>query len=499
VTGQAPTAPDVISGESSRVPTLVVCVAAIGYAALAAFFSLRKHDAFLSGFDVAYLDQVLWLLAHGHEPLNTQDGRLLWGNHFSPTIALLTPLYALGAGARTLLGVQALALAAVAPLLYALARVSGARPWLAALPALLWLASPLTLVANVEDIHQVPLVAPIIVGSVLALKRDRIVLFAVLGVLACGAKEDILLLYAMIGVVVALEGRRQLGTAITAASLGVFAFVFGVFLPAFGDSGAWFAKRFAGMRGDSLADVAVWMVTHPLAALGDLVTAQNVSVCAVLILTTGGLCFLAPRWMLLGVPALAHNLLSAYAPQHYLATQYFVPVALSFSIAAAVGVHRLAIVGRMPRLVLASGVTGAFIAFVVGVTVAKSGSEWDAASIAETGGAAARQEAVALIPDLAGVAATPRLSAHLGERKEIYTVPLPFLGREEFGADWSAEEMARRARRLRWVAIDTQDRPNEFQDGPERVLPLLPGLGFREIFRRGTVHVYTRDASSSVP
>jgi hypothetical protein len=133
------------------------------------------------------------------------------------------------------------------------------------------------------------------------------------------------------------------------------------------------------------------------------------------------------------------------------------------------------------------------------VTFAKSGSEWDAASIAETGGAAARQEAVALIPDLAGVAATPRLSAHLGERKEIYTVPLPFLGREEFGADWSAEEMARRARRLRWVAIDTQDRPNEFQDGPERVLPLLPGLGFREIFHRGTVHVYTRDASSSVP
>ena len=492
---QAATAPDVTVSVSGRTPVVVVFIAAIGYAALAAYFSFRKHDAFLSGYDLANFDQELWLLAHGYEPLNTQDGRLFWGEHFSLSIALLTPLYVLGAGAKTLLGLQALTMAAVAPLLYAVARAYGARPWLAVLPALLWLSSPLTLVSNLVDVHHIPLAAPAIVGSVLALKRDRLLVFGVLGALACFTKEDVPLMYVMLGLVVALEGRRRLGAAISAASLAIFIFAVAVFMPAFGDSSSWFVKRFAGDRGDSMADVTVWIVRHPVAAMGDLLTTQNASVVLALLLMTGGLCLLAPRWMLLGLPALGHDLLSAYPPQHELGTQYFVPVALSFSIAAAVGVHRLDLVGRVPRLVLAAGITVGFVTAVFGVTAVKSGSEWDSAAIAAVGGPAAREQAIALIPDGAIVAATPRLSAHLGQRREIYALPMPFLGGAEFGADWSAEEMARRAKRVRWVILDTQDRPIEFPLVPERLVPLLPRLGFHEIFRRGSVYVYRRSST----
>jgi len=107
--------------------------------------------------------------------------------------------------------------------------------------------------------------------------------------------------------------------------------------------------------------------------------------------------------------------------------------------------------------------------------------------------------AISLVPDDAVVAATPRLSAHLSEREEIYALPLPFLGREAYGTDWSAEEMARRAKRVRWVVIDTDDRPIEFPLVAERILPLLPELGFHAVFREGSVIVFSREGERFAP
>ena len=473
-------------------PVLVVWTAAIGYACLAVYFSLRRHDAFRSGFDLANFDQVLWLLANGYEPLNTQTGRLFWGDHFSPTIALLTPFYVLGAGPSTLLVLQAVTVALVAPLLFALARAYDASPWLASIPALLWLFSPLTLIPNVNEFHHVPVVAPLIVGSVLALARDRVVVFAVLGLLACGAKEDVSLLYVMLGLVVAFEGRRRFGAAISAAALGIFLFAVGILVPAFSDSIAWFQKRFSGGRGESLSDIAIWIVSHPLAALGDLLTVENLVLCAALVIATGGLCLLAPRWMLLGLPVLAHNLLSAYGPQHGLQDHYQVPIALSFAIAAAVGVHRLSSFGPRVRMSAAATIALAIFVSPVGVRQVKEQSEWSSEVSAYTGAEPARRAGIALIPDDLALAASTRLTPHLAHRVELYTLPLPFLGREELGSDWSQEEMTRRAARVRWVILDTNDQPLEYPRTAELMSPLLRRHGFREIGRWGSVSVHVR-------
>ena len=481
----------------ARLPLVVVWSATAAYALLAAYFSLKRHDAFLSGFDVATLDQELWLLANGHEPVNTQDGRLFWGEHFSISMVLLVPLYWLGAGPATLLVVQALTMATVAPLLYALARAYGAARWLAVVPALLWLVSPLTLAANLFDVHHVPLVAPAVVGSVLALRRDRLGVFAALGVLACLAKEDISLMYVMLGIVLALEGRRRLGGAIAASALGLFAVVTLVVMPAFSDALSWHADRFAGDRGDSLADALVWMASHPLGALEDLLTLRNLGICSALVVVTGGLCCLAIRWMLLGVPTLAFNLFSAYPTQHELANHYYVPVILAFAVAAAVGVRRLPSLRPAYRLAIGACMLTGFMAFFFGLSTAKADSEWSAAIIEATGGPEARRAAVALIPDGVAVAATPKLTAHLSQRQEIYTLPLPFAGREEVGADWSAAEMARRADGVDWVALDLVDRTAEFPQVSERLPPILEALGFDEILRRGTVVVYRRGQPST--
>lgn len=468
-----------------RIPPLVVLGASIAYVCVAAYFSVRRHNEFRSSFDLANFDRGLWLLANAHEAL-PQDG------HFSPTVALLTPFYIAGGGPTTLLVIQAVTMALVAPLLYAVARAYGAQPWLAAIPAVLWLASPLTLMPNVNDVHHVPLVAPAIVGSVLALRHDRLVVFAILGLLACGAKEDVPLLYVMLGVVVALEGRRRLGAAIASSALAIFLFAVTIYLPAFSGSTAWFEERFAGDRGDSVRDVAGWMLTHPLAAAGDLVAAENVGLCLALVATTGGLCLLAPRWMLLGLPTLGQSLVSAYGPQHGIWDHYHVPVALSFAIAAAVGVQRLAEPNPRLRLLAAAGVVLAFLVAPLGIRHVDGESKWNADRISRIGGPQAREDALTLIPGEVPVAASTRVAPHLAHRRELYTLPLPFLGHEELGADWSQAEMERRAAEVEWVVLDTNDRPIELERTPELVLPLLPELGFRRVFEQGTVSVWKR-------
>jgi hypothetical protein len=74
----------------------------------------------------------------------------------------------------------------------------------------------------------------------------------------------------------------------------------------------------------------------------------------------------------------------------------------------------------------------------------------------------------------------------------MYTLPLPFLGRVEVGADWSREEMARRAEGVRWVIFDSADQPTAYKRTAQRIRALLPQLGFRRIYAEGSVSVWRR-------
>jgi uncharacterized membrane protein len=476
-----------------RLPALVVVVATVGYACLASYFALRRHDAFRSAFDLANFDQALWLLAQGEEPFITQHGRHFLGDHFDLGFLLVVPMYVLGAGPHALIVLQSVTIALVAPLLFALARARGAGAWIAVLPALLWLASPLTLAQNMDDIHHIPVAAPLIVGSVVALQRDRLVLFAMLAILACSFKEDIPLMFAMLGVVVVLEGRRLLGAAIVAGATAVFAFAFFVWVPHFSNSLDWFAKRFAGDRGDSVSDVAIWAVRNPIALLEHLATLHNVGLVAVLVLSTGGLCLLAPRWLLLGLPALLHNLLSDLPEQRSLLIHYQFPVMLGLAIAAAVGASKM----RMLRLsanrrVLAAWIGIALGLFPIGLVYAHTGSGWSKEGNASLGGPAARREAVALIPGDAPIASSVLLTPHLAHRRELYTLPLPFIF-VDYGGDLTREEFRERARGVQYVLLDDIDRPKELRAMPSILPPVLERQGFREVATRGSVHVYARE------
>ena len=98
-----------------RFAPVLVWLAALVYVVVLSLESISAHRSFVTGFDTALYDQFLWLLANGHEPFSTIVSKPILADHFQPGLALLTPLYWLGAGVSALLVVQSAALAADRP------------------------------------------------------------------------------------------------------------------------------------------------------------------------------------------------------------------------------------------------------------------------------------------------------------------------------------------------------------------------------------------------
>ena len=138
---------------------VAVWIGTVAYAVLLSLETIADHNAFRTSVDLAFYDQLLWLLSHGHEPFSTVVSRPLLADHFQPGLLLLTPIYWLGLGVPGILTAQAIGLALAAPALFALARASGAPPAVASIPAFLWLACPWVATMNLFEFHPLGVLA----------------------------------------------------------------------------------------------------------------------------------------------------------------------------------------------------------------------------------------------------------------------------------------------------------------------------------------------------
>jgi uncharacterized membrane protein len=463
----------------------VVLAVAGAYAVVVGTLALLRYEAFASDFDHGIFSQYVWLLGRLHEPFNTVNLRTLLGDHVEPGIAVLAPLGTLGVGAPGILVVQTLALAATAPLLYALAREHGARGWTAAAPALLWCASPVVLRPAFHDFHPEALVPVLLVGGCLALARGRVVVFAATAVLACAMKEDVGLVYAALGVVLAWSGRRRRGSIVAVGGAAWSALAVYVVLPAFGNAAEQeFGPRFAGDRGSSFLDVLRYTALHPLAAVDRALTPNDVGVLAMLVLTAGGLCFLAPKWLLVAVPPAALNLLSSYDLQHTIQYHYWIVAAAAVAVAGAVGAGRVGARTSFLRYAAASGL------FLTLLSLKWTGSIANQARL-EWPHRADRQAVIDAIPDRASVSAPMHALSHLSERTRLYVVPEPMIP-VRVGTEWDAADRERASRELEYVVFDPA---MKFWGAPsvEQVKAEIERRGFREVMRRGDTVLYRKD------
>jgi len=462
-----------------------VWVATAVYAAVLSFELIQDHDNFASEFDTALYDQLLWLLANGHEPFSTVVSRPMLGDHFQPGLVLLTPLYWLGLDIEGVFIAQSIGLALTAPALFALARASGATPALASLPAFLWLTCPWVASVNLFDFRPLTFVPVLLVLSLLAALQGRHALLVVSAILALSLKEDVSLTYFILGVILAAQGKRRVG-AVLALGSAVWFIVASRIMQSLGGSLDAFGERFAGGRGDSVGGAFVWMAHHPLETIGDVIRDSG-SDLLLLLIATGGLAVLAPVWMLLAAPSALHNVLSAHAPQHSLYFHYHLLALTGLFIAASIGVGRLGSLGRRARLGVTSLVAAAAAVAVLGGIQAHK-ERREGASVSR----AAMQRALGKIPPNVPVAATPSLLPNVSRRVDVYTLPEPFIP-IGWGSPLTPAEFADRAERVRFVAFREGDLPEPFYEGDSAdVREVLLRKGFVVVARAGPVQILER-------
>lgn len=478
-----------LSSERDALVRRVVLAVAGAYAVVVAGASILRYEAFASDFDHGIFSQYVWLLGTFRDPFNTVNLRFLLGDHVEPGLVLLAPLGTLGVGAIGLLVVQAIALAATAPVLYALARARGASGWVAAIGPVLWCLSPVVFHAALHDFHPETLFPVLLVAGVLALERERTGWFIVSAILACSLKEDIALTYGALGLVLVWTGRRRLGGWLAAAATAWAVIAVTVVLPAFGNAATQeYGPRFAGDRGGSFADAFRFIVVHPLTSVDSAINPTTIGIATMVVAITGGLCLIAPRWLLVAVPSVALNVFSRYDLQHTIQYHYWIVPAGTVALAGALGAGAVqpADARRWIRIALVTAcVGGALTAQWFSAISRQIRYEWPQR--------ADRLAVLAAIPDNARVSAPMHALSHLSERRWLFVLPEPLLP-VRVGTEWGAQDRAEATDELDFIVVDpamkTWGAPTEAE-----IEAAIEQSGFREVMRRGGTRLFKRETA----
>lgn len=306
--------------------------------------ALLRHWAFHStASDLAVFDQVLWNTIHGRFMESTMslarcEPHSFFGDHFSPALLLILPLYAIVPHPETLVVVQTIALTLGVWPIYLLAR----RFLPTAEQRLVWVAAyllsaPLSWIA-LYDFHEITLaVAPLgFAMYFLATRRTVPMILCLAGALL--AKEEVALIGVGFGVALALQGRWRTSAVVMIGSIVAFVVTLRLVIPAFAAGAPYqYLGRYASLGRDEL-EIARTLLLDPLRALA--VLGQGVvgsKVVFVLSLFGPGLGLaLRSKWALVpSLPPLGYLMLSDYGGEHTLHNQYgapLIPLALGASI-----------------------------------------------------------------------------------------------------------------------------------------------------------------------
>ena len=233
--------------------------------------SVARHNGFMThAFDLGIHDQAIYNILHGGIMRTTLYGPYAidyLGDHFSPILFLVAPIYALYQDARTLLVLQSFFLAAGAIPIYLLTLNKTRSALLGVTLAAGYLLYPALHGVNLRDFHQIALVCVLLLTALYFLEAERDVPFLIALGLALIVKEEVALTVAAIGAYIFLAKRRyRLGAALALIGLAYFAVVTGWLMPHLGGKPQ-IDTRFGGIIApgtQGAAGVAWTLFTNPI-------------------------------------------------------------------------------------------------------------------------------------------------------------------------------------------------------------------------------------------
>jgi uncharacterized membrane protein len=257
-----------ITHHSSFIITLALAAA---YAIFMSALSVARHNGFMThAFDLGIHDQAIYNILHGGTMRTTLYGPYAIdyiGDHFSPILYLVAPIYALYQDARTLLVLQSFFLAAGAIPIYLLTLNKTRSALLGVTLAAGYLLYPALHGVNLRDFHQIALVCVLLLAALYFLEIERDVPFLIALGLALIVKEEVALTVAAIGAYIFLAKRRyRLGAVLALIGLAYFAVVTGWLMPHLGGKPQ-IDTRFGGIIApgtQGAAGVAWTLFTNPI-------------------------------------------------------------------------------------------------------------------------------------------------------------------------------------------------------------------------------------------
>jgi uncharacterized membrane protein len=394
-----------------------------------AIYSIWKHLHFRTDLDLAIFDQGIWHYSHLSSPeITTKVPQVsMLGDHFSPILIGLTPLYWLWSDPRALLIAQAALIAAsiVPVFLFARPRMGRVGAYLlAAAYALFWGISA----AVSYQFHEIAF-APLLIGlCILFADRRQWTGYWVSLALLMLVKEDMAVLAVFLGLWL-ISGREVRRGAITAGvGIAWYFLATDVLLPAFGGHSFsyWTYTDFGPNAPTALKNIVI----HPDLPFRELFNdPAKRHVLLLLLASSLGLAF-GSRLIIVCIPLIAENLFSSRTTQWDTTFHYWLPIAPVLFMAAADGFHN--IVGWLRRersLALAGGLAAGAL-LVSSLTIASGFPLWTLTkpwdfSLSSTASDRAAQRAIDVVPPDASATVPAPFLPHMSERDSLYLLGQP--------------------------------------------------------------------------
>jgi uncharacterized membrane protein len=474
-------------------------------ATLYTVFEIEQQRHFqTAGYDLGIFDQAISGYAHLHAPISLMKGVhngfgthfSELGDHFSPIIATVAPVYRVFPSAVTLLVVQGLLFAASLPSVWLFSRRALGRPAAYLITAAYAVAWGLQ-AAMAADFHEIAFAVPLLAIAIERLDAGRLRTAVVAALLLLLVKEDFGLVVSAFALVVGLRTHRwRLAGILAVVGIATTVLADRVLIPAFGGKAGYYWDYYAAL-GSGPLEAAWHVLRHPLWTLHLMVTPQAKVRLLEWLFFPLGLMPLGSSFVLLTVPLLAERLLSDN-PNHWTLThQYSAPLVPILTLAAVdtVAKIRRALQPRTSTEARHRGRAGG-LGWTVGPVYALGillvavwawgrmpfgqltnhgiTQSWHTTSYDQ-----ARQAAVDVVPNGATVEASNELAPHLVDRTKVMLL------------DATPHDAP-------WVVFDTGylEFPMTEQAQQTRSSWLL-SHGYQQVFSRDAIVVYHRVAPAS--
>ncbi len=464
------------------------------------YYSIVNYETFgTNAYDLGVYNQSLWLINQGLYPYNTTLGLHALGTHAALLLYPLSAIYWIVPHVHMLLIVQSTVIALGIVPIYLIARAHGNEA-AGVIAGAAYLLHPAVINMTTFDFHPDTLATTALLFALWAIDRQRWPLVVLFSCLVLFAKENFAITIAFLGLWLLAHKEWRTGGVLLVAGAGWFVLVTQIILPSLiGEGESLHLGRFS-QYGDSIGAIIQTFISRPGFVLAEAFRPDNLGYLWQLFLPFLFLPLLSPRYLVLGGPALALNLLSNFAPQQTIRYQYnalFLAVASVATVYALLWLSRHIAEGIPRRLALA------FCALLllagslhIQQTVSFRISSIQQRVEADHSWVDYRRYVLSHVPAQASVSAQTMLQPHLSSRPIIYLFPNPFRGVLYYDPAGFPPEP------VDYVVYDVK-RPDRAYLPVERKLAIIEALQerglYRPVVKAGGVLLLQRVATDQLP